>query len=333
MNKFYDIGTSDILGSRGNQEDSYIVTDPGASNEAFDTLDHLLVVLADGVGGEAAGEVASKTVTNCFSRTIQSAYSSSNNIPKLLNNALHGANQAVARAISENSDYEGMASTLVGALLIRDRLYWVSVGDSHLYLIRDGSCIKLNADHSLGAIMDRNVDTGLVSKSQAVNAPNRNMLYSCVMGEELAAIDLPKKEFSLQKGDRLLFSSDGLDSISSRDISRISANDGSAQHFAVALTAAVEKADKPNQDNTMVVVVDIVGGNKSQNDEKTVPTAKKSRKTLIMTIILFIILAIFALYYFQQPAPHKQSESNAETPIPKNNEKDDKLKLKSIPGS
>lgn len=333
MSKFYDIGTSDILGSRSNQEDSYIVTDPGASNESFDTLDHLLVVLADGVGGEAAGEVASKTVTNGFSRTIQSAYSSNNNIPKLLNMALHGANQAAAKAISENSHYEGMASTLVGALLIKDKLYWASVGDSHLYLIRDSSCIKLNADHSLGAIMDRNVDTGLVSKSQAANAPNRNMLYSCIMGEELAAIDLPEKEFSLQKGDRLLFSSDGLDSISIKDIGRISSNEDNAQHFAVALTAAVAKADKPNQDNTMVVVVDIIGGIKAQNIEKTVPVAKKPRKIPIIAIILSIILAIFALYYFQQPAEQQSPEGSAKIPTPKNNGKDDKLKLKSIPGS
>lgn len=333
MSKFYDIGTSDILGSRSNQEDNYIVTDPSASNDSFDTLDRLLVVLADGVGGEAAGEVASKTVTNSFSHTIQSSYSSNSNIPKLLNIALHGANQAVAKAISENSDYKGMASTLIGALLIKDRLYWASVGDSHLYLIRDGSCIKLNADHSLGAIMDRNVDTGLVSKSQAANAPNRNMLYSCVMGEELAAIDLPDKKFSLQKGDRLLFSSDGLDSISTRDIGRISNNEDNAQHFAVALTTAVAKAGKPNQDNTMVVVVDIIGGFKAQNIEKTVPVAKKPGKMPIIAITLFIILAIFALYYFQQSTEPKPPESSAKIPASKNIGKDNKLKLKSIPGS
>jgi serine/threonine protein phosphatase PrpC len=333
MSKFYDIGTSDILGSRSNQEDNYIVTDPGASSESFDTLDHLLVVLADGVGGEAAGEVASKTVTNSFSHTIQSTYSSNSNIPKLLSIALHGANQAVAKAISENNDYEGMASTLIGVLLIKDRLYWASVGDSHLYLIRDGSCIKLNADHSLGAIMDRNIDTGLVSKSQAANAPNRNMLYSCVMGEELAAIDLPEKEFSLQKGDRLLLSSDGLDSISTKDIGRISSNEDNAQHFAVALTTAVTKAGKPNQDNTMVVVVDIIGGIKAQNIEKTVPVAKKSRKIPLIPIILFIILAVFALYYFQQSTEPKPPESSTKIPASKNISKDNKLKLKSIPGS
>lgn len=333
MSKYYDIGTSDILGSRSNQEDNYIVTDPGASNESFDTLDHLLVVLADGVGGEAAGEVASKTVTNSFSRTIQSAYSSSNNIPKLLNIALHGANQAVAKAISENSEYAGMASTLVGALFIKGRLYWASVGDSHLYLIRDGSCTKLNADHSLGAVMDRNVDTGLISKSQAVNAPNRNMLYSCVMGEELAAIDLPEKEFSLQKGDRLLFSSDGLDSISIKDIGRISNNEDNAQHFAIALTTAVTKAGKPNQDNTMVVVVDILGGIRAENIEKTAPVAKKSRKIPVIPIILFIIMAVFALYYFQQSTEPKPPVNSTKIPAQKNDGKDDKLKLKSIPGS
>lgn len=287
MNCHYAVGAADIQGSRENQEDSYIVTDPAGSNRPFSDLDQILVAVADGVGGEAAGEIASQTTVQAFSQSVQQRHAA-DTWPVILFNALQHANEAIRETIKANPDTAGMASTLVAATLDKDRLYWISVGDSHLYHLRDGEIKKLNADHSLGAIVDRQANAGFITTDVAAMTPYRNMLISCVMGEELTEIDLSHDALPLRCGDRLILASDGLNTLDNGKIATISHNNPDPQGCAEALTTAVTKATLPNQDNTMVVVIDLT----TSNPEKITPAPAKPR--LFRFIIISIIVLILA---------------------------------------
>ncbi len=297
MKCHYAVGAADILGSRENQEDSYIVTDPAGSNRPFSDLDQILVAVADGVGGEAAGEIASQTTVQAFSQLVQQQHAA-DTWPVILFNALQHANEAIRETIKANPDYAGMASTLVAATLDKDRLYWISVGDSHLYLLRDGEIKKLNADHSLGAVIDRQADAGIITSDVAATTPYRNMLISCVMGEELAEIDLSHDALPLRCGDRLVLASDGLNTLDNGKIAAINRNNLDPQGCAEALTTAVTKAALPYQDNTMVVVVDLA----TSNLEKIPPASAKPRLfRFIMISIIVLILAGSGLYLLSGP--------------------------------
>ena len=132
------------LGKRDNQEDSFKLVfqdekDPGSD---------ILMIVADGMGGHAGGEVASKLGCRVFSSNFVSHATATRPRPRL-EQSLHAANAAVADKIAQNPDLRGMGCTLIAALKIDDRLSWVSVGDSILFLFRDGKLSRLNVDHSV----------------------------------------------------------------------------------------------------------------------------------------------------------------------------------------
>jgi protein phosphatase len=117
-------------GKRGYQEDDYGVLDADGKGE------HLLFLVADGMGGHAGGDTASAVVTESFTEAYRAASGSTRERLQL---ALAAANAALAAAIADNSALKGMGSTLVAAVVSAAGLEWLSVGDSPLWLYRDGT--------------------------------------------------------------------------------------------------------------------------------------------------------------------------------------------------
>ena len=108
----------------------------------------------------------------------------------------------------------GLASALL--VLANGRLWWASVGDSHLYLIRDNQISKLNADHSYGGFLDRMAAEG--KHIEPDPSLSRNMLMSALTGGEIAEIDVSKEAFKLQHNDNIIVCSDGMDTLSREEI-------------------------------------------------------------------------------------------------------------------
>jgi serine/threonine protein phosphatase PrpC/CRP-like cAMP-binding protein len=204
------------LGEREDQEDAFAVV------PLDDQQNAVLLVVADGMGGHAAGEVASKS----------------------------------AVAALERPELQGMGSTLVAVLAIEHRLWWVSVGDSHLYLIRERQLRKLNADHSYGGYLDRMAEAGNAVEPDP--RYKRNMLMSALTGEPIPEIDVSDEAFNLQLGDRLLLASDGVNSIGEGALIQHSAWSASSSEYTESLIQAVAEAKKPRQDNTTVAALDVV---------------------------------------------------------------------------
>ncbi len=214
----------------------------------------LVAVLADGMGGHAAGDVASTTICGIFLQNFALAEGGN---PEKLSACLTAANNAIQAHVDANPGLSGMGATCVGLVVGETGLDWISVGDSPLYLHRRGKLKRLNADHSLAPALDQLVADGKMDADKARNDPRRHYLRSAVTGEDLDLIDVSDMPLPLQAGDTIVLASDGLLTLEDDDIGRLIkayTGDG-ATALAEALLRGVEAEGVPHQDNTTVIVL------------------------------------------------------------------------------
>lgn len=254
----YDVATAISMGQRDYQEDA-VVADFNIGNPFG------FAVLSDGMGGHAAGDVASKiVVTEVFSELklqIGDAKKLEADIAEILRDVALGANSCIDAHVSQNPEMRGMGATLVAPVLFDDRLYWISIGDSPLYLFRGGVLRQLNEDHSLAPQIDLMVRTGQLDAETARNHPDRNSLTSVVMGRRIPLIDCPAKPIDLDPGDIVVVASDGLQFLDEASIARVLSDtaEAPAAEIADALLAAVAALGHPDQDNVSLAVIRLVG--------------------------------------------------------------------------
>ena len=232
-------------GARSYQEDAAAVHQDDAG---------LIAVLADGMGGHAGGAIASELASTSFITGFAKAAGTADT--RLLE-ALEDANAAIADKTQEAPGLSGMGCTLVGVAFATGAIDWVSVGDSPLYLLREGSLTRLNQDHSLAPEIDRLAERGRISWEEARHHPHRHVLRSAVTGTEIELLDGSQEPLAVQPGDVVILASDGIHTISEPEIGRIVGAAATPGDAAEALLAAVAAADHPHQDNTTLVVVRI----------------------------------------------------------------------------
>jgi formylglycine-generating enzyme required for sulfatase activity/serine/threonine protein phosphatase PrpC len=247
----FEIASDQIDGARDYQEDAYMISQLGDIESGESCA---LVVMADGMGGHAAGNVASNMVIATFNKTFQSNFPTEG-IGESLTDSLNRSNDQISASVKETPALQGMGCTMVSAYLQGNNLYWVSVGDSHLYLIRDREITKHNADHSYGAYLDSMKEQGVEIDEQT--GMSRNMLMSAMTGEEISSIDVSEEPIELKSGDRIIVASDGLDTLGTGAITQYSSWSDSAKECVYSLLKAVEDANKTNQDNTTLIVIDV----------------------------------------------------------------------------
>lgn len=252
----YDTALVSAIGRRDVQEDAVAGHFPAGSGLGY-------VVLADGMGGHAAGDVASRIVVQEFCEELARFESDplglERNVGAILRGAMTRANGQVGRHATGAPGLYGMGSTLVAPLILHNRLYWISVGDSPLYLLRGMRMSRLNQEHSKARHLDRMVSKGLISQSQADSDPDRYCLTSGLLGGNVPEIDCRDRPIELQDGDILIVASDGLLSL---DEARIAAlvygcRDQSSAEINSRLLQVIHEADDPDQDNVTLCVVKI----------------------------------------------------------------------------
>jgi formylglycine-generating enzyme required for sulfatase activity/serine/threonine protein phosphatase PrpC len=246
----FELAGSQIDGTRGYQEDAFLITnltDKDGNSAA-------LVIVADGMGGHAAGNVASNMAVQAFNKHVSANYPTEN-LSEVLRECVQQANKSIKETVAETPALAGMGCTMVAAILEKNKMTWASVGDSHVYLIRNKELTKKNDDHSYGGFLDRMTAAG--TPVEAEEGLSRNMLMSAIMGEDVNEIDVPDVAFDLEAGDRLLICSDGMDTLSPGKIIQYSEWSESTKECADALMQAVEDVGMPKQDNTTAVVVNV----------------------------------------------------------------------------
>lgn len=174
-------------------------------------------VVADGMGGHKAGEVASYTVVETVEEMINSSkealISHSLEIPKFINEVLNESNKRVYEKSNSSIEYEGMGTTVTMAVFYNDEIFLGHIGDSRAYLIRNQEILQITQDHSLVAELVRN---GSISEKEAINHPQKNIITRALGTNENVKIDILSK--SVNEGDIVLLCTDGLSNMVSDDM-------------------------------------------------------------------------------------------------------------------
>lgn len=192
---------SDIGKERKVNEDFYYISKPEDKIKLF--------ILADGMGGYNAGEVASKMATESVKDYIQKHFEknkkSKEEIEQLLINAIEYANTVVYKKAQSKKDFAGMGTTLDVCLIYNSKIYIGHVGDSRVYRIRKEFMRRLTKDHSYVQTL---VEDGKITKEEALIHPKRNMLTKALGCTPKAEPDVYTKTFI--KDDIIVMNSDGL---------------------------------------------------------------------------------------------------------------------------
>lgn len=252
----FDVASALIKGKREVQEDALASDFQVGSDFGF-------VVLSDGMGGHEAGDVASNiVVTEVFSELKLQSVDSKKifaDITNILSNAARSANQCLREHSLANPATTGMGATLIAPVLMKNKMFWISIGDSPLFVFRDNELTQLNEDHSLAPQIDFMVRSGLLSESVGRNHPDRNCLTSALLGEDIPQIDCPDEPFRLRPGDIVIAASDGLQFLSDSRIQQVlsAKSKAGSSEIAELLVAEIEKLDDPHQDNVCFTVVKV----------------------------------------------------------------------------
>jgi serine/threonine protein phosphatase PrpC len=238
----------------------------GNEDSLFLNPEHRLFVVADGMGGHAAGEVASKIAVDSINefvtltggnQEITWPFGLDDSISydgNRLKTAVRHANRRVLEATRERSEYEGMATTVAAVLVDGDTANLAHVGDSRIYLFSDGEISQLTSDHSW---VNEQIRSGVISADQARSHPLRNVVTRALGGRADLVVDVQSRR--MKGGDLLLLCSDGLTTmIGDDDIARILAD--AEGDIARAARALVDEAnERGGEDNITVVLLKFEG--------------------------------------------------------------------------
>lgn len=247
------------------------------ANEDSFVAESLVFAVADGMGGHAAGEVASAIAASTLRERLREGIHS----VELMVAAVVEANAAIFQAAHTRSDQRGMGTTVVALSALVDadgrpsQLVLANVGDSRAYRLRAGGLRRLSVDHSY---VQELVNTGHISEMEARTHPRRNIVTRALGIEPTVRVDtwlLP-----MAKGDRYLLCSDGLvDEIDDTAITLLLAEHASPQGASEALVTAANLSG--GHDNVTVVVIDVLDGDEAVDDDDGTEWAPTPRERLI----------------------------------------------------
>ncbi len=274
----FDVGFAAHQGERDNQEDSL-----GFKQLADGSL---LAILSDGMGGHAAGEVASELAVKAFAEGFLQAESP---ITEQLSQALQHTQQRLSSHAQQYAECYQMGATLVAVLLHASCLHWISVGDSLLYrLSSKGDLVKLNQSHTLGERFRHLYEAGALSEQAYQHVEHPQALTSALGLQKLQEVDL--NQLDLMLDDTLLLASDGLLTLSQEEIRAILSTKRPAQQLADALIAAVLTRQEAGQDNTSVIVI-------KRHQQK--PSAKSTLLLSASAVIVALLVMVLGVASYQ----------------------------------
>ncbi len=211
-----------------------------------------LFVVADGMGGHAGGDVASAIAVNRIAQTDRLDFASPQEAEFALQASLVAANQLISEAVYEHPELTGMGTTVSALVRVGDAVATAHIGDSRIYLLRDGELSQITNDHTF---VQRLVETGRITPEEAAVHPRRSVLMR-VLGDIDQAPEIDTGILGTVPGDRWLLCSDGLSSYVSEE--RILSLLADAASATEACNALVEEAlDRGAPDNVTAIVVDI----------------------------------------------------------------------------
>lgn len=287
---------SDPAGRAENQDVAMAMALPTSTGAPADDF---LLLVADGMGGAPAGDVASQiaatTLRDAFPRLPES------DLAQALKSAYRKANDAIYNAGLADAEQAGMGTTLTAALLHGKYATIANVGDSRAYLLRGGGITQITQDHTVVA---EDVASGKIKPAQAQNDPRRNQLTHALGTRQRLETRLPNIfELALLPGDRLLLCSDGLyEVVDQVDMQRLL---GSQEAEAAAISLVDLARERGTSDNATAVVAAAIPtrvptvGVLEATENRTGGVAGTALVAVLAVLILILtVLAIYVMFYF-----------------------------------
>ena len=269
-NEFISWGArSDVGLVRGHNEDSFLLRTP-------------LFVVSDGMGGHAAGEVASSITVETIG---EKAPGTADDV--LLGAAVEAANAAVIKAAEEGVGKPGMGCTATAVLIEKNHMAVAHVGDSRAYVLHHGTLVRVTHDHSY---VEELVDAGEITADEARTHPSRSIITRALGSDP----DMYADHFSLEvnDGDRIILCSDGLSSmISDSEIEAVAVSSATPQQAADNLVAAALTAG--GSDNVTVVVVDVLDDGLAEVARRRLLKRLTGFAAIILGIAIVVALGVF----------------------------------------
>jgi protein phosphatase len=218
-------GKTDLGRTREHNEDTFLVADLSTGNASLhpEVRQHKvgprgsLFMVADGMGGAAAGELASAMAADLIYHHLATAWvsdgdASADRFAFRMREAVELANQKIYGYAREHPEVRGMGTTVTAAGVNGQDLYLAQIGDSRAYLVRNGEAIQLTKDQSL---MQRLVDAGELTEEEAEQSERRNIILQALGPDPRVKVDLTRQ--TLSRGDTLIICSDGLSGLVKRE--------------------------------------------------------------------------------------------------------------------
>lgn len=234
---------SDVGKSRGNNEDNFYV-----SND----MKVPLYIVADGMGGHNAGEVASNMAIEIIKNKFMNPKDDlldKDKVIKSIKQSIEEANTKIYLKSIENKELKGMGTTITLAYILENHIYLGHIGDSRAYLISDDNIQQITEDHSF---VNELVKSGTITKEEAKNHPKKNMITRAVGSSSIIEMDLMVKEYN--ENDILILCSDGLTNmVSDIEIMEIMKDENDLQNACGRLVELAN--EKGGLDNITVVAI------------------------------------------------------------------------------
>jgi len=222
-----------------------------ANNQDSAYAGNHLFIVADGMGGHAGGDVAS-AITIKHVVEADRTFTSAEEAAQVLHDTLLAANNILSDTVIEHNELTGMGTTVSGMVRVGDRMAIAHIGDSRIYLLRNGTLTQVTHDHTF---VQRLVESGRITQEEAAVHPRRSVLMR-VLGDVDASPEIDTEVFDTQPGDRWLLCSDGLSSFVTED--KIAATLRRVPDAKLATERLVQASlDQGAPDNVTVVLVDV----------------------------------------------------------------------------
>lgn len=242
-----------IIGDRLTQEDAvYISTDRQLLSAE---RKRVLAAVCDGMGGMANGGQASATAIQMIKDTFEQIQEDREvNIPNFLISGMKTIDKTIHEFPKEGG--RGSGTTIVAVLVENDKLYWASVGDSRIYILREGTLTQVTRDHNYMLRLQSMVDQGQITQEEADTNRQREALISFLGIGNVSLMDVNMDPFTLQSGDIILLTSDGMTKVlSDEQIKDILSENSSVEDKARSLVETAVEQNMRSQDNTTVALL------------------------------------------------------------------------------
>ncbi len=271
-------GRTDVGRTREHNEDAFVVADLTANNATLqpEVRTHTagekgtLFMVADGMGGAAAGEIASDMAVKIVLGEMQSTWierpvTSAEAFVRAIKQATKTANDQINAYAGSHPEYRGMGTTATIAGLLGDTLYLAQVGDSRAYLVRGGVARQITKDQSL---MQKLIEAGELTEEEAAHSERRNIILQALGPEPSIKIDLTHQQ--VRRGDLLVLCSDGLSGQVSKEVIAEVVSD--MPDLTAACKHLIDRANASGgPDNITVIVARFDGaGLRDPNDDDAV---------------------------------------------------------------